>query len=146
MQAAIILYNDRINTWREMKRLDQLLDTAPTPQAVAQMAETRIRNNQAFAELQAFNDTGHFLNRHPLLAERSESALLLKLFRQDPAEFLRLHKNTLDNIKRYKSYLKRTDRKNRRTADKACLARHQERQRLFSMVMQQTAQLPGAQP
>lgn len=122
-----------------MKRLDQLLDTAPTPQAVAQMAETRIRNNQAFAELQAFNDTGHFLNRHPLLAERSEAALLLKLFRQDPAEFLRLHKNTLDNIKRYKSYLKRADRKDRRTADKANLERHKDRERLFEMIMEQNS-------
>ena len=139
MQAATILYNDRINTWREMRRLDQLLDTAPTPQAVAKMAETRIRNNQAFAELQAFNDTGRFLNRHPLLAERSEAARLLKLFRQDPAEFLRLHKNTLDNIKRYKSYLKRTDRKDRRTADNANLERHKDRERLFKMIMEQNS-------
>ena len=137
MQAATILYNDRINTWREMRRLDQLLDTAPTPQAVAKMAEMRIRNNQAFAELQSFNNTGRFLNKHPLLAERSEAARLLKLFRHAPAEFLRLHKNTLDNIKRYRSYLKRSDRKDKRTADRKNLERHQERERLFKMVLEQ---------
>ena len=132
MQAATILYNDRINTWREMKRIDKVLDTEPTPQAVADMAEMRIRNNQAFAELQSFNDTGRFLNKHPLLAERSEAARLLKLFRHDPAEFLRLHK-------RYKSYLKRADRKDRRTADKANLERHKDRERLFEMIMEQNS-------
>ena len=103
------------------------------------MAEMRIRNNQAFAELQSFNDTGRFLNKHPLLAERSEAARLLKLFRHDPAEFLRLHKNTLDNIKRYNSYLKRADRKDRRTADKANLERHKDRERLFEMIMEQNS-------
>ena len=103
-----------------MKRLDEVLDTEPTPQAVADMAEMRIRNNQAFAELQSLNDTGRFLNKHP-------------------AEFLRQHKNVLDNIKRYKSYLKRVDRRDRRTTDKANLERHKDRERLFEMIMEQNS-------
>ena len=134
---ATVIYNDRINTWRKMKQLDEVLDKNPTAQAVADMAELRIRNNQAFAELQLFNDTGKFLCKHPILFGRSEIAQLIKLLRQDPAEFLRQHKNVLDNIKRYRSYLKRSDRKDKRTADRKNLERHQERERLFKMVLEQ---------
>ena len=134
---ATVIYNDRINTWRQMKQLDEVLDKNPTAQAVADMAELRIRNYQAFAELQLFNDTGKFLCKHPILFGRSEIAQLIKLLRQDPAEFLRQHKNVLDNIKRYRSYLKRSDRKDKRTADRKNLERHQERERLFKMVLEQ---------
>lgn len=134
---ATIIYNDRINTWRKMKQLDEQLETKATPQAVAEIAELRIRNLLAFDELQSFNDTGKFLNRHPLLKDRSEFAELLRLFKRDPAEFLRLHKNVLDNIKRYRSYLKREDRKDKRATDKANLQRHIERENLFKMVMEQ---------
>ena len=134
---ATVIYNDRSNTWRQVKQLDEVLDNNPTAQAVADMAELRIRNNQAFAELQSFNDTGKFLCKHPILFGRSEIAQLIKLLRQDPAEFLRQHKNVLDNIKRYRSYLKRSDRKDKRTADRKNLKRHQERERLFKMVLEQ---------
>lgn len=134
---ATVIYNDRINTWRKMKQLDELLETKPTAQAVAEMAELRIRNLQAFAELQSLNDTGKFLCKHPILFGRSEIAQLIKLLRTDPAEFLRQHKNVLDNIKRYRSYIKRTDRKNRRADDLKNLERHREREKLFKMVLEQ---------
>lgn len=137
VQTAVIIYNDRINTWRKMKQLDELLETKPTPQAVADMAEVRIRNLQAFAELQSFNDTGKFIFKHPLLFGRSEFAELLRLLKSDPAEFLRLHKNVLDNIKRYRSYIKRQDRQDKRKQDRQSLQRHQERERLFRMVLEQ---------
>ena len=136
VQAATVIYNDRINSWRKMKQLDELLDKEPKAEAVAEMAELRIRNLQAFAELQAFNDTGKFLCKHPLLFERSEFSKLLKLIKNDPAEFLHLHKNVLDNIKRYRSYIKRDDRKDKRNTDKQNLTRHQERERLFKMVLE----------
>ena len=134
---ATVLYNDRINTYRKMKQLDELLEKERKAQAVADMAELRIRNLQAFAELQSFNDTGKFLCKHPLLFGRSEIAELMKLLKTDPAEFLRRHKNVLDNIKRYRSYIKRTDRKNRRTDDLKNLERHREREKLFKMVLEQ---------
>ena len=134
---ATVLYNDRINTYRKMKQLDELLEKERNAQAVADMAELRIRNLQAFAELQSFNDTGKFLCKHPLLFGRSETAELMKLLKADPAEFLRQHKNVLDNIKRYRSYIKRTDRKNRRTDDLKNLERHREREKLFKMVLEQ---------
>jgi hypothetical protein len=120
-----------------MKQLDEQLETKPTAQAVADMAELRIRNLQAFAELQSFNDTGKFICKHPLLFGRSEIAQLIKLLKADPAEFLRQHKNVLDNIKRYRAYLKRTERKNRRKQDKQNLEKHLERERLFKMVLEQ---------
>ena len=134
---ATVLYNDRINTYRKMKQLDELLEKERKAQAVADMAELRIRNLQAFAELQSFNDTGKFLCNHPLLFGRSEIAELMKLLKADPAEFLRQHKNVLDNIKRYRSYIKRTDRKNRRADDLKNLERHREREKLFKMVLEQ---------
>ena len=120
-----------------MKQLDEQSETKPTAQAVADMAELRIRNLQAFAELQSFNDTGKFICKHPLLFGRSEIAQLIKLLKADPAEFLRQHKNVLDNIKRYRAYLKRTERKDRRKQDKQNLEKHQERERLFKMVLEQ---------
>ncbi|RQE07088.1 hypothetical protein D2S45_00415 [Prevotella intermedia] len=120
-----------------MKQLDELLEKERNAQAVADMAELRIRNLQAFAELQSFNDTGKFLCKHPLLFGRSEIAELMKLLKADPAEFLRQHKNVLDNIKRYRSYIKRTDRKNRRADDLKNLERHREREKLFKMVLEQ---------
>jgi len=114
-----------------------LLETKPTAQAVAEMAELRIRNLQAFAELQSLNDTGKFFCKHPILFGRSEIAQLIKLLRTDPAEFLRRHKNVLDNIKRYKSFVKRKDRKEKRDADKRNLEKYQEKERLFKMVLEQ---------
>ena len=134
---ATVIYNDRINTWRKMKQLDEQLETNPTAQAVADMAELRIRNLQAFAELQSFNDAGKFLCKHPILFGRSEIARHIQLLKADPAEFLLQHKNVLDNIKRYRSYIKRHDRKNRRDTDRKNLERHQERERLFKMVLEQ---------
>ncbi len=120
-----------------MTQLDEQLDREPTEAAVKEMAELRIRNLQAFDELRSFNDTGKFLNKHPLLSSRSELSKLIDLFRRDPAEFLHQHKLTEDNVKRYRSYLKRSDRKDRRAADREALARHQERQRLFKMVLEE---------
>ena len=134
---ATVLYNDRINTYRKMKQLDELLEKERNAQAVADMAELRIRNLQAFAELQSLNDTGKFLCKHPLLFGRSEIAELMKLLKADPAEFLRQHKNVLDNIKRYKSFVKRKDRKEKREADKRNLERYQDKERLFRMVLEQ---------
>nr|WP_293535243.1 hypothetical protein [Prevotella sp.] len=134
---ATVIYNDRINTWRKMKKLDELLDKKPKANDVAAMAELRIRNLQAFEELKAYNDTGKFLYKHPLLKGKSEFDELVKLFKKDPAEFLHKHKNVLDNIKRYKSYIKRDDRKDKRASDRENLRRHQERERMFKMVMEQ---------
>ena len=84
---ATVIYNDRINTWRKMKKLDELLDKKPKANDVAAMAELRIRNLQAFEELKAYNDTGKFLYKHPLLKGKSEFDELVKLFKKDLPSF-----------------------------------------------------------
>jgi hypothetical protein len=132
---ATILYNDRILSYRKLKQLDEQLETAPTARSVMEMAETRIRNLQAFAELQSYNDSGIFLYRHPLIAHRSEYAQLEKVFKEDPSEFLRRHKCCLDSIRRYESYLKRDDRKHLRNKDKEMLRRHRTRAELFKTII-----------
>ena len=98
-----------------MKQLDESLERKPQKRDIMDMVELRIRNLQAFDELQSFNDTGKFLYIHPLIAHQSERAQLEKLLQTDPQEFLRLHKNVTDNIRRYECYLKRADRQNKRT-------------------------------
>lgn len=143
MQTATVLYNDRINTWRKMVQLDEALDKHTKKSDVAQMAELRIRNLQCFAELKSYNDTGRFLYKHPLLRDKSEFNELVKLFRTDSSEFLHRYKNVLDNIKRYRSYLKRQDRQDKRASDRANLRRHQECERMFKMVMEQYSEAHG---
>ena len=49
VQMATVIYNYRINTWRKMKKLDELLDKKPKANDVAAMAELRIRNLQALS-------------------------------------------------------------------------------------------------
>ena len=114
-----------------MKQLDERLDKNPVKRDIMDMVELRIRNLHAFDELQSFNDTGKFLYIH-----QSERAQLTKLLKTDPHEFLRLHKNVADNIRRYESYLKRADRQTRRIQDKENLRRHREREALFKVILQ----------
>lgn len=121
-----------------MKQLDEQLDEKPTKRAVTDMAELRIRNLLAFEELQSYNDTGKFRYKHPLIAHQSERAQLESLLRTDTQEFLRRHKNVLDNIRRYESYLKRPDRESRRTQDRENLRRHREREALFKAILEST--------
>ncbi len=119
-----------------MKQIDECLDQNPTSRYIMDMVELRIRNIQAFNELQSLNDTGKFLYKHPLVANRSERAELENLLRTDPQEFLRLYKNVADNIRRYESFLKREDRKERKNQDKENLHRHREREALFKTILQ----------
>lgn len=123
-----------------MKQLDEQLDKKPTEFAVKELAELRIRNLQAFDELQSFNDKGKFLNKHPLLSARSEFSVLQKLLKTNPTEFLHRHKNVLDNIKRYKAYIRREDRKGQRAADKTSLEKYEEKDRMFRMVLEELQQ------
>lgn len=118
-----------------MRVLDTELDDKPAEAKVARMAETRIRNLQCFEELQSFNDTGKWRNKHPLLIHHSERSCLEELRRRDPAAFLKEFANCQQNIKRYKSYLNNESRSDRRDRDKRNLARHQERQVIFETIL-----------
>ncbi|MDY5433686.1 hypothetical protein [Bacteroides pyogenes] len=139
---ATLIYNDRVITWKKMKQLDERLDKRPSRRDILDMVELRVRNLQAFSELQSFNDTGNFRYIHPLIAHQSERSQLEKMLRTDPQEFLRLHKNVVDNIRRYESYLKRSDRLERRTQDRDNLRRHREREALFKSILQNFNSFP----
>lgn len=130
-----MIYNDRVNTWREMKVLDTELDDKPTEAKVVKMAEIRIRNLQCFEELQSFNDTGKWVNKHPLLIHYSERFQLEELRRRDPAAFLRKYANCQQNIKRYKSYLNNKSRADQRASDKKNLNKHQEIKIIFETIL-----------
>ena len=93
-----------------MKVLDTELDENPTNVKVEKMAETRIRNLQCFEELQSFNDTGKWRNKHPLLVHYSE---------------------------RYKSYMNNDSRVYQRESDKKNLIKHQERKVLFETILKE---------
>lgn len=118
-----------------MKELDEIVETAPTAATVAELAELRIRNLKCFDELQSFNDSGKWLNRHPLLQGKDEIAELRTLLQHDPDEFLRLQRCCADSVRRYQSYLKRKDRRPYRQTDREALARYRDRLRLFTAVL-----------
>lgn len=119
-----------------MKQLDEQLEKNPTQRVVINMAELRIRNLLAFEELQLLNDTGKFRYKHPLIVHQSERAQLENLLRTNPQEFLRQHKNVLDNIRRYESCLKRADRESRRTQDRALLRSYRDREAAFKTILE----------
>lgn len=119
-----------------MKVLDAELDNNPTESKVAKMAETRIRNLQCFAELQSYNDTGKWVNKHPLLIHYSERFLLEELKRKSPEEFLKRYAACSQNIKRYSSYLKNPTRSDQHSGDKQNLKKHQERKLIFETILQ----------
>lgn len=118
-----------------MKVLDAELDSTPTSSKVVKMAEARIRNLQCFEELQSFNDTGKWKNKHPLLIHQSERFKLEDLKNKDPEAFLKKYANTSHNIKRYKSFLNNDERKDKHKADKKNLTKHLELKVVFEDIL-----------
>jgi hypothetical protein len=76
-----------------MQLVDQVLEKNPTPELVAELAELRIKNILCFTELEAFNSTGKFKGRHPLLKHFTTRQLFIKLKKEDP-DFLKRDKIT----------------------------------------------------
>lgn len=118
-----------------MLELDKILDNTPTAKDVMRMAELRIRNLQAFSELQSFNDSGKWRYKHPLIIHMSERFQLEELRRRNPEQFLKEYANCSHNVKRYKSYIKNEKRKDKRKQDKENLSKHAERQTLFENIL-----------
>lgn len=119
-----------------MKVLDVLLDTKPTVKAVVEMAEMRIRNLLCFRELQAFNDTGKWVQRHPLITHRSTYARLEELYNLDHTRFMDEYNRCCCNITRYESYLRSDKRIDKRDTDKALLQKHTETKSVFESVIE----------
>jgi hypothetical protein len=119
-----------------MQLVDQVLEKNPTPELVAELAELRIKNILCFTELEAFNSTGKFKGRHPLLKHFTTRQLFIKLKKEDPDQFLDEFSLCRDNIKRYNSFLKRdkiTDKK--RDNWQKQLIKHTEKMELMKEVM-----------
>ena len=93
IQLAILLYDERVNTWQKLCALRAEIDSCPE-KALA-IADLDDRNRLAHHELEVFQDTGVFPCKHPLavafMADRKQVA------------------NIEHNIGRYKSELKKKD-------------------------------------
>ncbi|MBD9179357.1 MAG: hypothetical protein EGP82_09335 [Odoribacter splanchnicus] len=85
--------------------VDKSLDSNPTEELIEELAELRIRNLICFEELKAFNDTGQFKCKHPLVLQYSAHARYSDMLRNDPVKFLTEFKNVANNISRYQSFL-----------------------------------------
>lgn len=133
---ATLIYNDRVATFHKMLKLDAVLDDKPRARDVLEMAELRVRNLQAFAELQSINDTGKWLYEHPLTADRSERVELDRLRRQDPDRFLQEYSNCKYNVQRYARFIKDPKRQQRRESDMELLRKHRRRAALFRTILQ----------
>ncbi len=122
-----------------MVALDKVLDDTPTSRDIARLAELRIRNLQAFSELQAYNDSGKWRYKHPLIIHMSERFQLEELRRRNPEAFLKEYANCSLNVRRYSSYTKSEKRKNKREQDRENLQKHIERKTIFENILSDDA-------
>lgn len=119
-----------------MEVLDVELDTRPTAKKVADLAELRIRNLLCFRELQSFNDTGKWIQKHPLITHRSTYARLEELFIINHTRFMEEYNRCCYNISRYESYLRSEKRIDRHDTDMALLQKHTETKSVFESVIE----------
>ena len=109
IQLAILLYDERVNTWQKLCALRQEIDTYPE-KALA-IADLDDRNRMAHHELEVFQDTGIFPCKHPLavqfMADRKKLSEWRALKAKDPQAFMKQVSNIEHNITRYRSQLKK---------------------------------------
>lgn len=118
-----------------MRVLDEKLDNAPTDTDVRELAELRIRNLLCFSELQSLNDTGAFLNRHPILRHNLEYELLLQMWKTDREQFFRDYENCKNNIRRYRGRLNRPGASDEMINEAQFhKSRHEERESIFKKI------------
>lgn len=134
----MIIYNDRVNTYRKMKEIDAVVDKEPTERRIIDLAELRNRNLLAFKELQHFNDKGKWLNRHPLLKDHSLRTKYKQMLRDNPGDFLAEYANTANNVSRYQSFLNNEKRSpNQHDKDSENLKKHKERESIMREVLEE---------
>lgn len=119
-----------------MVEIDKIIDDKPTINKIKEIAELRIRNLQAFRELETYNNTGKFLNRHPLVTHFSMRAQLEKMLKENTDAFLKEYHDVYENVKRYSSFVKSTNRSpEQKEKDKANLKKHTEREALMKDIL-----------
>ena len=136
IQLAILLYDERINTWQQLCALRREIDNYPE-KALA-IADLDDRNRMAHHELEVFEKTGIFPCKHPMaikfMAERKKLSEWRTLKQQDPKGFMKQVANIEHNITRYRSQIskdKLTDEK------RASIARNlANAERMHELMMQ----------
>ena len=136
IQLAILLYDERINTWQQLCALRQEIDNYPE-KALA-IADLDDRNRMAHHELEVFEKTGIFPCKHPMaikfMAERKKLSEWRALKQKDPKGFMKQVANIEHNITRYRSQIskdKLTDEK------RASIARNlANAERMHELMMQ----------
>ncbi|MFW6103469.1 MAG: hypothetical protein ACOC59_00235 [Bacteroidota bacterium] len=121
-----------------MKAIDTEIDEKPTKAKVKELAELRIRNLQAFRELEELNNNGRFLNVHPLVKQYSLHQELKDLLKRNPSKFLEEYGKCQEYIKRYRSYCNNNKRKkdsDQHNRDLANLKKYQERRELMEKIL-----------
>jgi len=92
-----------------MQENDFLLDEQP--ELAMEQILLDVRNRQAHNELSSFNNTGKFINKHPLVVKKTHYkdsfTELVELKRTDPKTFLKQVTNVTQNIRRIKSQLEK---------------------------------------
>ncbi len=121
-----------------MCEIDAIIDSKASKALVKELAELRIRNLLCFSELEALNNNGKFLYKHPLIRNYSERVQLETMFREDPDRFLDEFANARENVKRYSSFLKNKKRSpEQKDKDRQNLDKHKERKQLFIDITKQ---------
>ena len=136
IQLAILLYDERINTWQQLCALRREIDNYPE-KALA-IADLDDRNRMAHHELEVFEKTGIFPCKHPMavkfMAERKKLSEWRTLKQKDPKGFMKQVANIEHNITRYRSQIskdKLTDEK------RASIARNlANAERMHELMMQ----------
>lgn len=138
VQKAVILYNDRVNSFRKMVEVDKLLDQHPTEELVIELAELRIRNSLCFEELESFNNTGKFVFKHPLVQQFSERALLIALLKNDLDKYLKEYTKATSSVSRYKSFLNTKTEASAKDKEKweFQLKKHQDRTFIMKQILE----------
>lgn len=136
MQKAVIIYNDRVGTFRKIKAIDAVIDDDPSPELVKNIAETRSRNLMCFAELESYNNTGKWLNKHPLLSAFSLHREMERLLQTNPAGFLDEYSKVSGYVSRYNSYLNNEKRSEAQHAkDMKNLDKYREKEEIMKEIL-----------
>lgn len=136
IQLAILLYDERVNTWQQLVKLRQEIDDYPE-KALA-IADLDDRNRMAHHELEVFEKTGIFPCKHPMavkfMAERKKLSEWRSLKQKDPKGFMKQVANIEHNITRYRSQIS----KDKLTEEKrASIARNlANAERMHDLMMQ----------
>jgi len=140
IQLAILLYDERVNTWQKICALRAEVDQYPE-KALA-IADLDDRNRMAHHELEVFQDTGIFPCKHPIavkfMADRKKLTEWRALKARDPKAFMKQVANLEHNITRYRSQLKKDKlTKERREAIERNLANSERLNELMQQVVKE---------